>query len=114
MSFLPVISQDALNKISREVRSWGLHRRVGSIFAQLARRINPIIAGWMRYYGAFTRSALYPLLGRINAYLMRWVRCKYRRLKTLKKAYRAYTGITRAYPRLFAHWQWVSSAWRTR
>ena len=35
----------------------------------------------MQYYGAFYRSALYPLLGRINAYLMRWLRKKYKRLR---------------------------------
>jgi len=114
MSFLPAISKDALNRISREVRSWGLHRRTGSTFAQLARAINPVVAGWMRYYGAFYRSVLYPLLGRINAYLVRWIRYKYRRCKTVRKAYRAYKGVTRAYPRLFAHWQWVPSVWRTR
>ena len=114
MSFLPAISKDALTKISRQVRSWGLHRRIGSTLAQLARTINPVVAGWMRYYGAFYRSALYPLLGRINAYLVRWIRNKYRRLKTVKKARRAYTGATSAYPRMFAHWQWVPSTWRTR
>jgi RNA-directed DNA polymerase len=27
--------------------------------------------GWMQYYGAFYRSALLPLLRRINSYLMR-------------------------------------------
>ncbi|MCA1694502.1 MAG: hypothetical protein LC749_07120, partial [Actinobacteria bacterium] len=30
-------------------------------------------------YGAFYRSALHPLLSRINAYLMGWVRKKYKR-----------------------------------
>jgi hypothetical protein len=35
----------------------------------LVREINPIVRGWVNYYGAFYRSALYPLLGRINAYL---------------------------------------------
>lgn len=29
-------------------------------------------------HGAFYRSALYPLLERINAYLLRWVRRKYK------------------------------------
>jgi hypothetical protein len=37
--------------------------------AELAKTINPILAGWMHYYGRFYRSALYPLLMRINAYL---------------------------------------------
>ena len=40
----------------------------------------------MQYYGAFYRSALYPLLQRINAYLMRWIRKKYERLRAINKA----------------------------
>jgi Group II intron, maturase-specific domain len=40
----------------------------------------------MQYYGAFYRSELYPLLSRINAYVMRWIRNKYKRLRTTKKA----------------------------
>jgi hypothetical protein len=32
---------------------------------------------WMQYYGAFYRTVLDPLLQRINAYLMRWLRRKY-------------------------------------
>ena len=47
--------------------------------------INPVVRGWMQYYGAFYRSALYPLLTRINAYLMRWLRKKYKRLRGRKK-----------------------------
>ena len=62
-SFLPAISKDALNKISAEVRSWRLHLRTGHTFMDLVREINPIVRGWVNYYGAFYRSALYPLLG---------------------------------------------------
>ncbi|MGN5382500.1 group II intron maturase-specific domain-containing protein [Streptomyces lasalocidi] len=32
----------------------------------------------MNYYGRFYRSALYPLLDRINTYLLRWIQKKYR------------------------------------
>ena len=95
-AFLPAISKDALKKISAEVRSWRLHRRTGHTFAELARRINPIVRGWMQYYGAFYRSALYPLLQRINAYLMRWIRKKYKRLRAKKKAMRVLAGDHRA------------------
>jgi hypothetical protein len=75
--FLPAISKDALNKISAQVRSWRLHRMVNHTVAELARWINPIVAGWMQYYGRFYRSALYPLLLRTNTYLVRWIRNKY-------------------------------------
>ena len=51
-------------------------------------------------------SALYPLLSRINAYLMRWVRKKYKRLRADKKAI-LLAADHPPYPRLFAHWAWV-------
>ena len=108
-SFLPAISKDALNKISAEVRSWRLHLRTGHTFMDLVREINPIVRGWVNYYGAFYRSALYPLLGRINAYLVRWIRQKYKRLRARKKAQESWQGIVKRYPRLLVHWQWVPS-----
>jgi RNA-directed DNA polymerase len=108
-AFLPAISKDALKKISAEVRSWRLHHRTGHTFADLARKINPIVRGWMNYYGAFYRSALYRLLGRINAYLLRWVRNKYRRLRARRKAQAAWNGVTQRYPRFFAHWAWTAA-----
>ena len=109
--FLPAISKDALKKISGEVRSWRLHRKVNYTFAGLATMINPVVAGWVQYYGRFRRSAMYPLLARINAYLVRWIRKKHRRLQGAHKANRKLREITERYPRLFAHWQWVASAW---
>lgn len=65
----------------------------------------------MRYYGHIYRSALYPLLGRINAYLVRWIRNKYKRLRGSKPAHRKLQEITERYPGMFAHWKWVPSAW---
>ncbi|MFI6456240.1 reverse transcriptase domain-containing protein [Streptosporangium amethystogenes] len=113
VSFQPAISKEALNKISGKVRSWRLHQRIGSTFAQLAKAINPIMDGWTRYYGALYRTALHPLLERINSYLMRWIRKKYRRLRTFKKALRAYRSAVRAYSAMFRHWRWTPHAWRT-
>ncbi|MGW2255524.1 group II intron maturase-specific domain-containing protein [Kitasatospora sp. NPDC001660] len=107
-SFLPAISKDAPKKISSEVRSWRLHRRINLTFVDLARHINPMVRGWLQYYGAFYRSALHHLLRRINAYLMRWIRKKYKRLQMFKKAHACWKRVTRQYPRLFAHWAWTS------
>lgn len=111
LSFQPAISKDALKKISGEVRGWRLHRRVNLTFVELTKETNPIVAGWMHYYGHFYRSALYPLLARINAYLVRWIRDKYKRLQGSKKAHRKLQEITVRYPRMFAHWKWVPFAW---
>ncbi|NUR29836.1 MAG: reverse transcriptase [Catenulispora sp.] len=107
LSFLPAISKDALKKISGVVRAWRLHRRVNLTFAEVAKAINPVVAGWMQYYGHFRRSALYPLLARINSYLVRWIRKKYKRLRGAIKGHRKLGEITQRYPRMFAHWPWV-------
>jgi RNA-directed DNA polymerase len=112
VAFQPAISKDAQNKISGQIRRWRLHRWIGLTLAEIARQINPVVRGWMQYYGAFYRSALNPLLSRINAYVMRWIRNKYKRLRTTKKAKACWQRITRQHPRLFAHWAWVHGSWR--
>jgi RNA-directed DNA polymerase len=111
-SFLPAISKDALNKISAEVRSWRLHRCTGMTSADIARWINPKVRGWMTYYGAFCRSALYPVLQRINAYLLRWLMNKYKKLRAWRKASRSMADAAATRPRYFAHWAWVKPAVR--
>ncbi|MFE0044545.1 group II intron reverse transcriptase/maturase [Streptomyces albireticuli] len=110
-AFLPAISKDAQKKISTEIRSWRIHRQIHLTVYDLARRINPIVRGWMQYYGAFYRSALHPLLLRINAYLMRWIRTKYRRLRQFKRAMACWQRVTRQHPRLFAQWAWTPQFW---
>ena len=57
--------------------------------------------------GAFYRSALYPLLTRINAYLLRWLRKKHPRLRGREKAQDAWARACQQRPRYFAHWAWV-------
>jgi len=67
--------------------------------------INPVVRGWMAYYGRFYRSALYPLLGRINFKLTRWIRKKY--LVGWKQAVRRMADGYGLRHRFFAHWTWV-------
>jgi RNA-directed DNA polymerase len=110
MNFLPAISKDALKKIGERLRSWRLHRLTGSDVADLARMINPVVRGWMAYYGAFYRTALYPVLHRINTYLLRWIMKKYKKLRTWKKALQAMRNAVASRPRYFAHWAWAKPA----
>jgi group II intron reverse transcriptase/maturase len=114
LSFAPAVSKDALKKMGATVRAWKLHQRSGLSERDLARWINPVVRGWMQYYGAFSRSALYPLLARINAYVMRWSRNKYRRLRGRKKAQAAWERAVKLRPKFFAQWAWVTwvpAAW---
>ncbi|MFD3780192.1 group II intron reverse transcriptase/maturase [Streptomyces sp. NPDC058612] len=113
-SFDPAVSKEALKRMSAQVRSWRLHTRSDLSFVELARRINPVVAGWINYYGRFRPWELSSLLTRINSYLMRWIRQKYKRLAAKRKAHAKLQEIAQRYPRMFAHWRYtasVSSAW---
>ncbi len=108
-TFSPAISPDALKAKSQQVRDWRIHKRVGSDLAELAEWINPVVRGWMNYYGRFSKSRLYRLLQRINTYIVRWARNKYRRLGSFKKAKQWWLGLVDREPGLFAHWAWIST-----
>jgi hypothetical protein len=60
------MSKDAQTRVSGQIRRWRLHQRTGHSIGELAREINPIVRGWMQYYGAFYLTALHPLLERVN------------------------------------------------
>ena len=92
-AFLPAISPEALKAKSDRLRKLRIHRRTDLTLDDLARWLNPIIAGWMNYYGRFYRSAIDPLLQRVNTYLRRWAGRKYKRLRTLKRFKRWWAGL---------------------
>jgi hypothetical protein len=64
---LLAISPETLKAKRAELRAMRIHRRTDLTLDDLARWLNPIIAGWINDYGRFYRSAIYPLLRRVNA-----------------------------------------------
>ncbi len=106
-AFLPAISPEALKAKSDRLRELRIHRRTDLSLIDLARWLNPIVGGWMHYYGQSYRSEMYPLLRRLNLYLRRWAGKKYKRLRTYKRFHRWWTGLLAMVPGLFRHWQWV-------
>jgi RNA-directed DNA polymerase len=106
--FNPAISDEAAKRIRAQIRSWRLHLRSGMTLEQLAREINPVVRGWITYYGRFYPSALVSSLNRINDYLVRWLVQKYKRFRRRwMRARDALGSHARLYPGLFAHWKSV-------
>lgn len=104
--FTPAVSPQAMKKMGEVVRRWRLHRRTEASLDELAAMINPIVAGWINYYGRFYRSRLYPLLQRINTYLRRWAARKYKRLRSIRRLRAWWSGIIDRDPGLFTHWRY--------
>jgi len=106
VSFSPAVSDDAAKRIRSVIRDWRLHRRSDLALGDLVRMIDPVVQGWITYYGRFYKSALYPSFQRINEYLVRWAMRKYKRLYgRVTKAWRWLEGVALREPHLFAHWR---------
>jgi len=106
VNFLPAVSNDAMKAMGQKLRSWRINRRSDKSLDDLAHFFNKVVQGWINYYGRFYKSGLYPLLRRINTYLVRWAKRKYKRLRShTKRAQRWLVRIARRQPTLFAHWR---------
>jgi hypothetical protein len=113
-SFQPAASPKALTRISREIRSWALHHRSDKSLTELAQMYNPCIRGWITYYSHFYKTQLRPTLKRIDAYVIRWARRKFKRMRHQTKGARDwFDRLCRANPTLFAHWQLCHGNGRT-
>jgi RNA-directed DNA polymerase len=108
VNFTPAVSEDARKAISREIRSWHITRRSDKDLLDLARMFNPIVQGWINFYGRFYKSWLYPVLRHINDGLVRWAMRKYKRLHGHTRRAKAWlASVARRAPALFAHWKLV-------
>ncbi len=93
-----------------------LHADTGRSFEEMEelRMYNPYIRGWITYYGSFYRTQLRPSLKRIDLYVIRWARRKFKRLRRKTKGARDwFDRLRRANPTLFAHWQLCHGNGRT-
>ena len=110
-SFLPAMSPEALKVKGEQLHALRIAHRTDLTLDDLARWLNPIVRGWMNYYGRFYRSAMAPLLLRVNFYVRRWAAKKYRRLRSHKAFWRWWAGLTHRQSHLFAQCQWVRGYW---
>ena len=105
VNFSPGVSNRATKAIREEVRCWQLRCRVDRWIDDLARMFNPMIRGWINYYGRYYKSALYPTLRHLDRHLAGWAMAKYKRLRRHRR--RAEHWIHKVALRdltLFAHW----------
>lgn len=107
--FNPAISNTSLKKISTIIRSWDVNQWSGWSLSlkDIAEKINPVIRGWINYYGKFYPTVLRKHLRYVDLRLASWVRTKFKRFRRHKTKSIYWLGaIARQEPTLFAHWQW--------
>jgi RNA-directed DNA polymerase len=106
VSFTPAVSNKAVKAMRQTTRKLNYRNRTDLSLADIARLHNPILRGWLAYYGRFCRSAMYPVFRHFNKTLVAWAMRKYKRLKghTIRASrFLEQLSETRSY--LFVHWQ---------
>lgn len=106
VNFAPAVSRDALRAMRQTIRSWHLQLQCDRQLGDLSRRFNPVLRGWLNYYGRFYGSAMADVWKHLNAYLARWLMRKHKSLARHKRRARAMLGrLAAAWPRAFVHWE---------
>jgi RNA-directed DNA polymerase len=106
-SFGPAISRQSANRIRETIRrSWRLSQRTGMELHEIASLVNPVLRGWINYYGRFRPSALVSVFRTLNLSLRRWVMRKYKRFKKRPRAAMKWLAdIAQRDRELLAHWK---------
>lgn len=105
-NFLPAISQTSKKAINQTIRSWHIQLKNDKTLFDLSRMFDAALQGWSNYYGRFYPSAMRSIWRNVNAYLVRWVRRKYKRFAWHKRrAWNYLNRICQAKSYLFVHWK---------
>src|SRR4029077_9745194 len=79
--YTPAVSPTALKSMRATIRSLHIPRQTSGPLAEIAQQINPLLRGWIGYYGRFSRSALFSLVDYVNQKLKAWIMRKYKRFR---------------------------------
>ena len=104
-NFTPAVSKSAQKSMRTKTKSKKWHRRSDMSLNDIARLYNPILRGWLNYYGRYHKSEMYKVLRHFNKTLVSWAMRKYKSLRGRKtKARQFLLRIVKREPHLFAHW----------
>jgi RNA-directed DNA polymerase len=107
INFSPAMSDKAKQRVRDDIKDWHKVIKPTNVITTIAKIINPVVQGWINYYGKFHESELRSTVDFIDTFLMRWAKRKYDKLKRKwRKASDWLLKNTKRQPNLFAHWKW--------
>jgi RNA-directed DNA polymerase len=104
--FNPAVSVSAMKAMRETIRDLNLRRQTQLSLQDIACQLNPLLRGWIGYYGRYAPSALYPLLRYVNHTLVAWAMRKFKRFKGRRiLAGRFFERLAKERSDLFVHWR---------
>jgi len=106
VNFCPAVSDSAKKAMRQKMRSWKVHLRSDKTLEDISHMFDPILRGWLNYYGKYYKSEVYCIFRHFNRILTRWATRKYKRLRHHNHQAEYWLGrIARKETRLFCHWK---------
>jgi RNA-directed DNA polymerase len=105
-SFVPAVSPTALKSIRETVRDLNIAQTTHLSLVDIAKKLNPLLRGWIGYYGRYSPWQLEPMLRHVNLTLRRWAMRKFKRFAgRAVAAARFLERLVKTRVDLFAHWR---------
>lgn len=99
------ISIRSRKRIADKLEELNLNKLSFKSIVGVAQYLNPMIRGWVHYYGKFKMYELTKVFRLLSQRLVWWARRRYKRYKTsIRKAYKWLETVRKQYPTLFYHW----------
>lgn len=106
LGFDCAISISSKKSIADKLEELKFHRMTYKSVVGIAQSLNPMIRGWINYYGKFRPSMLHKVFKLLNNRLVKWARKRYKRYKeSIKRAYQWFDNVKKQFPKLFYHWE---------
>jgi RNA-directed DNA polymerase len=113
VSFIPAVSAKAISAMRSVLRRWKLSNRGDLELEALVRWLQPVVRGWVNYYGRFYPSALHRALRMVDELMVRWAQRKYKGRKGHTTwAWAWLKRLKSRQPTLLRHWQLVAAVGR--
>lgn len=99
------ISISSRKRIADKLEALNVNKLSFKSIVGVAQFLNPMIRGWVHYYGKFKMYELTKVFRLLSMRLVWWARKRYKRYKTsIRKAYKWLASIRKQFPTLFYHW----------
>lgn len=108
-NFLPGVSMKAMTAMNEKLNKMPILRIPGIEIEAVAKELNPVLQGWINYYGKFYKTKLKDFMRGINAKLANWAIRKYKKIRvSLTSGMKWVRRLCDKQPNLFAHWTFGS------
>jgi len=102
------ISISSRKRIADKLEELNVNKLTFKSIVGVAQYLNPMIRGWVHYYGKFKMYELTKVFRLLSKRLVWWARKRYKRYKTsIRKGYKWLAAVRDQYPTLFYHWNFL-------